>query len=69
MQTHILLPELLEILAKVDNFELKTLSQGGELELNSYPKGWEVRLQNFFSDLSPHLIPWYPNSGIILIAS
>ena len=48
--THILLPKLLEILAKVDNFELKTLSQAGELELNSYPKGWEVRLQNFFSD-------------------
>ena len=31
MQTHILLPKLLEILDKVDNFELKTLSQGGEL--------------------------------------
>ena len=39
MQVHILYFRWLEILCLVGNFDLKTISQGGELELKSYPKG------------------------------
>ena len=48
MQTHILLPKLLEILDKVDNFELKTLSQGGELWTEFLSQGLGSSTPKFF---------------------
>ena len=38
----------------------KPLPRVGNFELKSYPKGEEVWLQIFVSDLSPHPIPWTP---------
>ena len=69
MQAHILYLSPIEISSLVDNFQLKV----GKFELKSYPKSWEVWLQIFIFDQSPHPIPWAPPpphpSGIILIAA
>ena len=56
MQAHILYLSPIEISSLVDNFQLKV----GKFELKSYPKSWEVWLQIFIFDQSPHPIPWSP---------